>query len=96
MEQELTRDQVDARYTWDLTRIFEGDEAWEAAFAEVKAQAVRCSRRRVFVGLHTKFGAVSFCRFAEVADFEAIVTDTGLTSAEAQRYSLLGPQVIRV
>lgn len=64
--------------------------------AEVKAQAVRCSRRRVFVGLHTKFGAVSFCRFAEVADFEAIVTDTGLTSAEAQRYSLLGPQVIRV
>ena len=39
MEQELTRDQVDARYTWDLTRIFESDEAWEAAFAEVKAQA---------------------------------------------------------
>jgi hypothetical protein len=39
---------------------------------------------------------VSFCRFAGVGDFEAIVTDTGLPSAEAQRYSLLGPNVIRV
>lgn len=50
----------------------------------------------MFVGAHTKFGAVSFCRFADVRDVEAIVTDTGLQSAEAQRYSLLGPQVIRV
>ena len=50
----------------------------------------------MFAGVHTKFGAVSFCRFADVADFEAIVTDTGLPSAEAHRYSLLGPQVIRV
>ncbi|WP_405392767.1 DeoR/GlpR family DNA-binding transcription regulator [Streptomyces sp. NBC_01102] len=63
---------------------------------EVKAQAMRSSRRRVFAGVHTKFGAVSFCRFAGVGDFEAIVTDTGLPSAEAQRYSLLGPHVIRV
>ncbi|CAM5244421.1 transcriptional regulator [Streptomyces badius] len=39
---------------------------------------------------------MSFCRFAGVGDFEAIVTDAGLSSAEAQRYSLLGPQVIRV
>ncbi|MDQ0988592.1 DeoR/GlpR family DNA-binding transcription regulator [Streptomyces sp. V2I9] len=68
----------------------------DPAVAEVKAQALRSSRRRVFVGIHSKFGAVSFCRFAGVADFEAIVTDAGLPSAEAQRYSLLGPQVIRV
>ena len=39
MEQELTREQVDARYTWDLTRIFADDGAWEAAFSAVKAQA---------------------------------------------------------
>ncbi|MET9595307.1 DeoR/GlpR family DNA-binding transcription regulator [Streptomyces sp. NPDC006516] len=63
---------------------------------EVKAQAMRSARRRVFTGVHTKFGAVSFCRFAGVGDFETIVTDTGLPSAEAQRYSLLGPNVIRV
>jgi DeoR/GlpR family transcriptional regulator of sugar metabolism len=48
------------------------------------------------MGVHTKFGASSFCRFAEVGDFETIVTDTGLSSTEAHRYSLMGPQVIRV
>ncbi|WP_455568661.1 DeoR/GlpR family DNA-binding transcription regulator [Streptomyces niveus] len=68
----------------------------DPAVSEVKAQAMRSSRRKVFAGIHTKFGAVSFCRFADVGDFEAIVTDVGLPSAEAQRYSLLGPQVIRV
>jgi Transcriptional regulators of sugar metabolism len=68
----------------------------DPAVSDVKSQAVRSARRRVFVGVHTKFGAVSFCRFAEVGDFEAIVTDTGLPSAEAQRYSLLGPHVVRV
>ncbi|MGP4003493.1 DeoR/GlpR family DNA-binding transcription regulator [Streptomyces sp. 8N706] len=68
----------------------------DPAVSEVKAQVMRVARRRVFAGVHTKFGAVSFCRFADVADFEAIVTDTGLPPAEGQRYSLLGPQIIRV
>ncbi|MET7639501.1 DeoR/GlpR family DNA-binding transcription regulator [Streptomyces sp. NPDC005438] len=67
----------------------------DAAVSEVKSQAMHSSRRRIFVGLHTKFGAVSFCRFAEVSDFEAIVTCTGLPVAEAHRYTLLGPQVLR-
>ncbi|MGW8377603.1 DeoR/GlpR family DNA-binding transcription regulator [Streptomyces sp. ODS28] len=67
----------------------------DPAVSEVKAQAVRASRRRVFTGTHTKFGAVSFCRFAEVGDFEAIVTSTGLSATEAGRYSLQGPHVIR-
>ncbi|MEV6582704.1 DeoR/GlpR family DNA-binding transcription regulator [Streptomyces sp. NPDC051582] len=64
--------------------------------ADVKAKALEVSRRRIFMGHHGKFGASSFCRFAEVSDFETIVTDTGLSVAEAHRYSLLGPQVIRV
>ncbi|MFE6904675.1 DeoR/GlpR family DNA-binding transcription regulator [Streptomyces sp. NPDC057717] len=68
----------------------------DPAVGDVKGQATRSARRRVFTGVHTKFGAVNFCRFADVRDFEAIVTDVGLPSAEAQRYSLLGPQVIRV
>ncbi|MDH2388016.1 MULTISPECIES: DeoR/GlpR family DNA-binding transcription regulator [Streptomyces] len=68
----------------------------DPAVAAVKSQAMRSSRRRVFAGIHAKFGAVSFCRFAEVGQFEAIVTDAALPAAEAQRYSLLGPQVIRV
>ncbi|MFF4102037.1 DeoR/GlpR family DNA-binding transcription regulator [Streptomyces sp. NPDC001903] len=64
--------------------------------ADVKAKALEVSRRRIFMGHHGKFGASSFCRFAEVSDFETIITDTGLSVAEAHRYSLLGPQVIRV
>ncbi|MDH6136873.1 DeoR family fructose operon transcriptional repressor [Kitasatospora sp. MAA4] len=63
--------------------------------ADVKAKALEVSRRRVFMGHHSKFGASSFCRFAEVGDFETIVTDTELSSAEAHRYALLGPHVIR-
>ena len=37
MENELTRSTVEPRYTWDLTRIYDSDEAWEKAFADVKA-----------------------------------------------------------
>ena len=54
------------------------------------------AQTRASLGFHTKFGADSFCRFAEIADFETIVTDTGLPAAEAHRYALLGPQVLRV
>ena len=54
------------------------------------------SRRRIFVGIHTKFGVTSFRRIAGVADFEALVTDTFLSAHEAHRYAALGPQVIRV
>lgn len=39
MGNERTRDTVDTRYTWDLTRIFESDEAWERMFADVQAAA---------------------------------------------------------
>ncbi|WP_438295937.1 DeoR/GlpR family DNA-binding transcription regulator [Streptomyces sp. HUAS TT7] len=68
----------------------------DPAVAEVKAKALEVSRRHVFMGHHGKFGASSFCRFAEVSDFETIITDTGLSIAEARRYTLLGPQVVRV
>ncbi|WP_459170933.1 DeoR/GlpR family DNA-binding transcription regulator, partial [Streptomyces stelliscabiei] len=68
----------------------------DPAVSEVKAQAMRASRRTVFAGVHTKFGAASFCRFAGVGDLDAIVTSTLLPASEAHRYSLLGPQVTRV
>ncbi len=64
--------------------------------ADVKAAAVRASRRRIFVGAHVKFGVATFCRFAEVKELDTVITDTGLPGAEAQRYQLLGPTVIRV
>ena len=68
----------------------------DPAVAEVKAQVVRAARRLVFCGVHTKFGVSTFCRFAEIGDLETIVTDVALPATEAHRYSLLGPQVIRV
>lgn len=39
MEKELTRQTVDPKYTWDLKRIYENDEAWERAFAQVAADS---------------------------------------------------------
>lgn len=68
----------------------------DPAVADVKSQVVRVARRRVFAGVHTKFGVTTFCRFADVTDFDTIVTDSALPALEAHRYSLLGPQVIRV
>ncbi|PGH47933.1 MULTISPECIES: DeoR/GlpR family DNA-binding transcription regulator [Streptomyces] len=68
----------------------------DPAVCEVKSKVMEVSRRKVFAGVHTKFGAASFCRFGSVADLGTIVTDTGLPLAEAHRYSLLGPQVLRV
>ena len=38
MEKELTRATVDPKYTWDVTRIYASDEAWETAFADTKAK----------------------------------------------------------
>jgi len=68
----------------------------DPAVAEVKATAVRVSRRRIFTGVSPKFGASSFCRFAEVTDFDAIISDRRLSASEAQRLAALGPVVTRV
>lgn len=68
----------------------------DSAVAAVKSKAMAVSRRKVFVGIHTKFGVTSFCRFSDVGDFETLITDTALSAHEAHRYSALGPAVIRV
>ena len=39
MEQELTRGTVNPKYTWDVSRIYESDEAWECATQKAKEQA---------------------------------------------------------
>ena len=61
----------------------------------VKAQAVASARRRIFVGVHTKFNVASFCRFASLSDFEVLVTDTGVSASDAHRYGAMGPHVVR-
>ena len=39
MDKELTRASVDPRFMWDLTRIFNSDDAWEQAFNALKDNA---------------------------------------------------------
>ena len=45
MDKQLTRDQVDSRYVWDVTRIYESDEAWEKACEAVKSGAQAFTER---------------------------------------------------
>ncbi|WP_432250608.1 DeoR/GlpR family DNA-binding transcription regulator [Streptomyces sanyensis] len=72
-----------------------GLTAADPAVGEVRAQALRSAGRRILVGAHAVFGVVRLCRFGEVADLEAVVTDTGLPVSEARRYAALGPRVVR-
>ncbi|OBF29450.1 DeoR/GlpR family DNA-binding transcription regulator [Mycobacterium sp. ACS4331] len=68
----------------------------DPAVAAVKQTAVRVARRRVLVAAHSKFGVTSFCRFADIGDFDTIVTGTELPAEDARRYEALGPTVLRV
>lgn len=63
--------------------------------AAVKQTAVRVARRPILVAEHATFGVDSFCQFAEVSDFEAIVTGSKLSSSDVRSYEALGPTVIR-
>lgn len=67
----------------------------DPAVAAVKQTAVSVATRRILVAADSKFGETSFCRFAEVSDFETIVTGTELPGAEAARYEALGPSLVR-
>lgn len=73
----------------------EGLTTPDPAVAAVKHEAVLRSERRVLLAADSKFGITNFCRFADVADFETIVTGTELSEAAARRYEALGPQVVR-
>lgn len=66
------------------------------AVAAVKAAAVRASVRRIFIGAHHKFGAASFIRFAEVSDFELLITGQELSATVANRFTTAGSQILRV
>lgn len=68
----------------------------DPAVAAVKQTAVRVAGRRVLVAAHSKFGETHFCRFADVSDFQTVITGTELSATEAHRYEALGPSVIRV
>jgi DeoR family fructose operon transcriptional repressor len=67
----------------------------DSAVAAVKIAAVRASRRRIFIGDSTKFGADSFAKFADLTDFERIVTDGGLPVDYAAQLHARGVEITR-
>lgn len=68
----------------------------DPAVAAIKATALSVSRRRIFVGDHTKFGVTSFARFAKLADMEIFVTGEQLPLSQARRFSGAGAHFLRV
>lgn len=67
----------------------------DPADAAVKQTAVRATRRRILVTADSSFGTQSLCRFAEVSEFEVLVTGSGIGGSDVQRYEAAGPTVIR-
>ncbi|MCS4276478.1 MULTISPECIES: DeoR/GlpR family DNA-binding transcription regulator [Mycetocola] len=68
----------------------------DPAVAAVKETAVRVSARRLFVGDHNKFGRTSFVRFANVTDFETMITGQALSASIAREYAERGARIVRV
>ena len=94
MEKQLTRETVDPRYTWDLTRIYASDEAWEEAFASVKAQAEAFAKRAGTLnqGRGAVLDALSAMvqmneEFSALYDYSMMKTNEDSTNAKYQAMS---------
>lgn len=68
----------------------------DPAVAHVKAAAIACSHRKIFMGAHHKFGVTSFVRFAELSAFEVFVTGVELPAARARMFSEAGAHIVQV
>lgn len=75
MEQARVRSELNPRYTWDLSRIFESDEAWEAMFAAVQADARAFSQRAGTLGEGREAVLEALNAYVEIAKrIEALYT----------------------
>ncbi|MDR2378299.1 MAG: DeoR/GlpR family DNA-binding transcription regulator [Bifidobacteriaceae bacterium] len=68
----------------------------DPAVGSIKAAAVRNATRAVFVGAHYKFGRTTFISFAQLTDFDAVITGRELGAALANRFSAAGARMTRV
>lgn len=68
----------------------------DPSVALVKAAAIKVSRRRIFVGAHHKFETSTFARFAELHDFERMITGHELTPSVAAQFAAAGAHIARV
>jgi len=65
----------------------------DRAEAAVKRLMLSSARRRILLADHSKVGAVSQCKHADLADIDLFITDTGLPDAELQALRASGLEV---
>lgn len=67
----------------------------DAAVAAVKRRAITSSRRSILLADHSKFGADSSVRFADVRDIEMVVTDRATPESQLRPLRRLGVEVVQ-
>ncbi|HEY5224409.1 MAG TPA: DeoR/GlpR family DNA-binding transcription regulator [Microbacteriaceae bacterium] len=67
----------------------------DAAIAEVKSAAMKQSRHRILIGDHSKVGADSFIRYADLTEFDSFITDDGVDPERADALTGAGLKVIQ-
>jgi DeoR family fructose operon transcriptional repressor len=67
----------------------------DIAEAAVKRAAVASAQRTVLLADRTKVGNDCFARFADLADIDTFITDTGIDAAVAADFAAAGPRVVR-
>lgn len=66
----------------------------DTAEAAVKRAAIASAQRTVLLADHTKVGNDCFARFADVADIDTFITDTGINERVAADFAAAGPRVV--
>ena len=67
----------------------------DPAEAAIKRAMIASARRAVLLADHTKFGLGYLTRFASLSDIDMIITDTGLSPAQAAELAAAGTEVVR-
>ncbi|HEY0803865.1 MAG TPA: DeoR/GlpR family DNA-binding transcription regulator [Pseudonocardiaceae bacterium] len=66
----------------------------DSAEATVKRAAIASAQRTVLLADHTKVGNDCFARFADVADIDTFITDSGINAQVAEDFAAAGPRVV--
>ncbi|KJL26860.1 Glycerol-3-phosphate regulon repressor [Microbacterium azadirachtae] len=65
----------------------------DPSVAAIKSAAIRRATRAVFVGAHHKFGRRTFVTFAQLNEFEVVLTGRELGASAARRFSDAGAPI---
>ncbi|WP_181871506.1 DeoR/GlpR family DNA-binding transcription regulator [Sphaerisporangium album] len=65
----------------------------DRAEAAVKRLMLASARRRILLADHSKVGAVSLCKHADLSDIDLLITDTGLPEAQLKALRAAGLEV---